>query len=99
MMIAAGANVVLCSKGIDDMALKYFVEAGAIACRRVTKEDMRRVAKATGATVLTSLADMEGNETFDPEWLGSAGMVKEERVCDDDMILISDCANTQACTL
>ena len=99
MMIEAGANVVLCSKGVDDMALKYFVEAGAIACRRVPKEDLRRVAKATGAQVLTSLADMEGNETFEPEWLGEAGMVKEERVCDDDMILISECANTQACTL
>ena len=65
MMIDAGANVILCSKGIDDMALKYFVEAGAIACRRVPKDDLRRVAKATGAQMLT-LADMEGARTFDP---------------------------------
>ena len=48
MILAAGANVVLCSKGIDDMALKYFVEAGAIACRRVNRDDLRRIAKATG---------------------------------------------------
>lgn len=40
-MLDAGANVVLTTKGIDDMSLKYFVEAGVIACRRVPKEDLR----------------------------------------------------------
>ena len=63
MILAAGANVVLCSKGIDDMALKYFVEAGAIACRRVNRDDLRRIAKATGAQVMLSLSDMDGGET------------------------------------
>jgi TCP-1/cpn60 chaperonin family len=42
-ILAAGANVVLTTKGIDDMSLKYFVEAGAIACRRVPKDDLRHV--------------------------------------------------------
>ncbi|GMP61978.1 hypothetical protein CsSME_00024251 [Camellia sinensis var. sinensis] len=51
-LLKAGANVVLTTKGIDDMALKYFVEAGAIAVRRVRKEDLRHVAKATGATMM-----------------------------------------------
>ena len=73
MILAAGANVVLCSKGIDDMALKYFVEAGAIACRRVNRDDLRRIAKATGAQVMLSLSDMDGGETFDESMLGSAG--------------------------
>ncbi|KAF2315398.1 hypothetical protein GH714_039111 [Hevea brasiliensis] len=52
-LLKAGANVVLTTKGIDDMALKYFVEAGAIAVRRVRKEDMHHVAKATGATMVS----------------------------------------------
>ena len=99
MILAAGANVVLCSKGIDDMALKYFVEAGAIACRRVSRDDMRRIAKATGAQVMLSLSDMDGGETFDASMLGTAGEVVEQRVADDDMIVIKDCANTQACTI
>ncbi|EEH60454.1 uncharacterized protein MICPUCDRAFT_46385 [Micromonas pusilla CCMP1545] len=99
MMIDAGANVILCTKGIDDMALKYFVEAGAIACRRVPKDDLRRVAKASGAQILLTLADMDGNETFDPECLGTCGEVCEERVSDDDMIVLKECKNTQACTL
>ncbi|KAG6434476.1 hypothetical protein SASPL_106113 [Salvia splendens] len=51
-LILAGANVILTTKGIDDMALKYFVEAGAIAVRRVRKEDLRHVAKATGASAV-----------------------------------------------
>lgn len=42
-ILGAGANVILTTKGIDDMSLKYFVEAGAIACRRVPKEDLRSV--------------------------------------------------------
>lgn len=88
LLIAAGANVVLTTKGIDDMALKYFVEAGAIACRRVKREDLRRIAKLTGGTLMTTLVNMEGDESFDPAMLGHAELVSEERVADDDMIVI-----------
>ena len=48
MILAAGANVVLTTKGIDDLCTKYFVEAGCIAIRRVEKKDIRQIAKATG---------------------------------------------------
>lgn len=99
LLLAAGANVVLTTRGIDDMALKYFVEAGAIACRRVTKEDLRRVAKATGASVVTTFGDMEGNESFDASQLGSAAEVREERVCDDDMVLIKGAGSSRCATL
>ena len=47
-ILAAGANVVLTSGGIDDLCLKYFVEAGAMAVRRCKKEDLKRIARATG---------------------------------------------------
>jgi T-complex protein 1 subunit alpha len=50
-ILASGARVVLTTKGIDDLCLKYFVEAGAIAVRRVKKEDIKRIAKATGGQV------------------------------------------------
>ncbi|CAA7407539.1 unnamed protein product [Spirodela intermedia] len=94
-----GANVILTSKGIDDMALKYFVEAGAIAVRRVRKEDLRHVAKATGATVVTTFADMEGEETFDSSSIGYADEVIEERISDDDVILLKGTKNTSAVSL
>ena len=47
-ILSAGANVILCTGGIDDLCLKYFVEAGAMAVRRCKKEDMKRRARATG---------------------------------------------------
>ena len=47
-ILSAGANVILCTGGIDDLCLKYFVEAGAMAVRRCKKEDMKRIARATG---------------------------------------------------
>ncbi|XP_011033270.1 PREDICTED: T-complex protein 1 subunit alpha [Populus euphratica] len=98
-LLKAGANVVLTTKGIDDMALKYFVEAGAIAVRRVRKEDMRHVAKATGATLVSTFADMEGEETFEPSFLGYADEVVEERIADDDVIMIKGTKNTSAVSL
>lgn len=59
-ILATGVNVILCSGGIDDLCLKYFVEAGAMGVRRCKKADLKRIAKATGATFLTSLTNMEG---------------------------------------
>ncbi|OIW00541.1 hypothetical protein TanjilG_24271 [Lupinus angustifolius] len=98
-LLKAGANVVLTTKGIDDMALKYFVEAGAIAVRRVRKEDMRHVAKATGATMVSTFADMEGEETFEPSFLGTAEEVVEERISDDAVVMIKGTKNTSAVSL
>eukprot|EP00798_Chlamydomonas_sp_ICE-L_P030328 gene30328-35321_t len=98
-ILAAGANVVLTTKGIDDMSLKYFVEAGVIACRRVPKDDLRRIARATGASVVLTLADMEGNETFDASSLGTADNVQEERVSDDAMMTFKGCKFSKAATV
>lgn len=98
-LLKAGANVVLTTKGIDDMALKYFVEAGAIAVRRVRKEDMRHVAKATGATMVSTFADMEGEETFDSSLLGFADEVVEERIADDDVVMIKGTKSTSAVSM
>ncbi|KAJ7555079.1 hypothetical protein O6H91_05G021500 [Diphasiastrum complanatum] len=98
-ILKAGANVILTTKGIDDMALKYFVEAGAIAVRRVKKEDLRHVAKATGATMVLTFADMEGGETFDASFLGTADEVTEERVADDDVILIKGTKSSRAVSI
>jgi len=80
--------VVLSTSGIDDFTLKELVEAGVMAVRRVKKEDLKRIAKATGATVTASLANLEGEEQFDVSLLGSAEEVVQERVSDDELILI-----------
>ncbi|KJA14067.1 hypothetical protein HYPSUDRAFT_49441 [Hypholoma sublateritium FD-334 SS-4] len=63
-ILATGANVILTTNGIDDLYLKEFVEAGAMAVRRCRKEDLCRIAKATGGQLISSLANLEGEETF-----------------------------------
>lgn len=87
-ILAAGANVVFTTKGIDEMCLKEFVEAGAMAVRRCRKEDLRRIAKATGATLLSSLANLDGDESFEASSLGTAEEVVQSRVGDDELILV-----------
>ncbi|KAF6365478.1 t-complex 1 [Rhinolophus ferrumequinum] len=94
-ILATGANVILTTGGIDDMCLKYFVETGAMAVRRVLKKDLKRIAKASGATILSTLANLEGEETFEASMLGQAEEVVQERICDDELILIK---NTKART-
>ncbi|KAN0069363.1 Chaperonin Cpn60/TCP-1 family [Elaphomyces granulatus] len=88
MILKAGANVLLTTKGIDDMVLKLFVEKGAMAVRRCKKEDLRRIAKATGATFVSTLSDLNGDEKFEPSYLGNAEEVVQERISDDECILV-----------
>merc|ERR1712048_330873 len=89
-VLASGANVILTSGGIDDLCMKYFVEAGAMAVRRVKKIDLKRIARAAGGTVCLSLANLEGEESYDASMLGHAEEVAQDRVCDDELILIKN---------
>jgi len=98
-ILKAGANVVLTTKGIDDLCLKYFVEAGAIAVRRCKKDDLRRIAKATGGTVVLNLANLEGEESFDSAFLGSAAEVVQDRIADDECILIKGCKTAKTASI
>jgi T-complex protein 1 subunit alpha len=88
LILKAGANVILTSKGIDDLCLKYLVEANVMGVRRCKKEDLRHLEKATGATLVTTLANLEGTESFDPSSLGFADEVLQDRIADDELILI-----------
>lgn len=98
-ILESGAKVILTTKGIDDLCLKYFIEAGAMAVRRVKKEDLKRIAKATGGQVVVTMADLEGNEVFDSSNLGECALVAEERVGDGELIYFRGCKSGQACTV
>ena len=98
-IIEAGANVILCSKGIDDFALKYFVENNAYAIRRVKKSDLRRIANCSGAKIVVSLADFDGDEKFDPTYLGNAEKVYESRVGDWEYTFFEGMKKTRAQTI
>lgn len=87
-IIASGAQVVLTTKGIDDLCLKEFVEAKVMAVRRCKKEDLRRIARATGATLVGSMSNLEGDETFESSYLGTCEEVVQTKFSDDECILI-----------
>jgi T-complex protein 1 subunit alpha len=84
-ILDAGANVILTTKGMDDVAMKYLIDRGCMGVRRVTKEDMRRIAKCTGGSIILSMSNLEGEEVFDAGSLGRCDMVKEVRVGDNEM--------------
>ena len=98
-IIDAGAKVVLTTKGVDDLCMKYFVEAGIICARRCNREDLKRLAKATGGRVVTTMADMEGNESFDLECLGACDAVREVRIGDGEMLYVYGCKGHGASTI
>jgi thermosome len=89
-VVATGANVVFCQKGIDDMAQHYLAKAGIIGARRVKKSDMEKLAKATGGKVVNNLADLKESD------LGICGLVEEKKVGNDKMIFVEECKDPQA---
>jgi len=99
MILDAGANVVLTAQGVDDAALKYFVERGVMACRRVKKADLLQLEKATGGKVMISLADFEGGESFDGKMLGQSDLVEEVKVGDGELLYFRGCKSTAAQTI
>ncbi len=89
----AGANVVFCQKGIDDLAQYYLAKAGILAVRRVKKSDMEKLARATGAKIVTNIEDIS------PEALGTAKLVEERKVADEKMVFVEGCPNPRAVTI
>ena len=90
---ATGANVVITQKGIDDMAQHYLSKAGIYAVRRVKKSDMDKLAKATGATIVSSLEEIVESD------LGSAAAVEERKISDDYMTFVTGSKNPKAISL
>jgi thermosome len=89
----SGANVVLCQKGIDDLAQHYMAKQGIFAVRRVKKSDMERLSRATGAKIVSNLDDLTKND------LGYAGTVEEQKVGDEQMTYVKDCRNAKSVSI
>ena len=89
----AGANVLVCQKGIDDMAQHYLAKAGVLSVRRVKESDMTKLARATGATIVTGLDSLTKKD------LGQAGLVEERKIEDDKWTYVEDCKNPKAVTI
>ena len=92
-VIGSGANVVLCQKGIDDMAQHYLAKANILAVRRIKESDLAKLAKATGARIITNLDDV-----FEKD-LGSAEIVEERKIEEDRWVFIEGCVHPKSVTL
>jgi thermosome len=89
----AGANVLICQKGIDDVAQHYLSRAGVLAIKRVKESDMIRLAKATGARIVSGLDELSKSD------VGRAGLVEERKVEDNKWTFVEKCANPKAVTI
>ncbi len=87
---ASGCNVLLCQKGIDDVAQHYLAKKGILAARRVKKSDMEALARATGGRVVTSLEDLGKDD------LGFAGVVEEKKISGEHMIFVRECKDPKS---
>ncbi len=92
-IVVAGANVVMCQKGIDDIAQHFLAKAGVYATRRVKKSDMDKLARATGGKVVTSIDDLTSTD------LGAAGLVEERKIADEKMTFVEGCKDPKAVSL
>ena len=92
-VVASSATVLICQKGIDDIAQHYLAKKGILTCRRAKKSDMEALAKATGARVVTSLDDLSADD------LGYAKVVEERKVGGEQMVFVEDCKDPKAVTI
>ena len=92
-VIGSGANVVLCQKGIDDMAQHYLAKAGVLAIRRIKESDLTKLAKATDARIVTNLDDL-----FEKD-LGSAEIVEERKIEEDRWVFVEGCKHPKSVTI
>jgi thermosome len=92
-VVDSGAKVLFCQKGIDDAAQHYLAKAGVLAARRVKKSDMEKLAKATGASIISNLNDLTEKD------LGFAGSVEEKKIAGESMIFVEECKDPKAVTV
>jgi archaeal chaperonin len=92
-IINSGANVVVCQKGIDDMAQHYMSKAGILAVRRVKKSDMEKLSRASGGAMVTNIDEIAESD------LGHADMAEEKKTGGDSMLFITGCKNPKAVSI
>ncbi|MEM2813787.1 MAG: thermosome subunit beta [Candidatus Methanomethylicia archaeon] len=90
---SVGANVVFCQKGIDDVAQHFLAKYGILAARRIKESDIAKLARATGARIVTSIDDITEGD------LGYAELVEERKIGEDKMIFVEGCKNPKSVSI
>jgi thermosome len=89
----SGATVIFCQKGIDDLVQYYLSKEGIFAARRLKKSDMEKLAKATGAKIISKIQDLTKED------LGAAAMVEERKISGDRMTFVTGCKDAKAVSI
>ena len=89
----AGANILICQKGIDDIAQHYLAKQNILAVRRVKQSDIEKLTKATGGQIVANIEEITKSD------LGNAGLVEERAVEEDKWVFIEKAKNPKAVTL
>ena len=92
-VIKSGANVIFTQKGIDDLVTHFLAKAGIYAVKRIKQSDISKLAKATGAKIVSKLSDLTKED------LGKAGTVEEVKIGDEQMTYVKDCVNPKSVTI
>ena len=92
-VVAAGANVLLCEKGINDIAQHYLANAGILAVRRIKESDMYKLSKATGARIVNNLDELSASD------LGYAKLAEERKVETDKWVFVEECKNPKSVSI
>jgi len=92
-VVASGCNVLICQKGIDDLAQHYLAKKGILAVRRVKRSDMEKLAKATGARIVSSVNELSKEE------IGASGLVEEQKIAGEQMIFVRDCKDPKSVSI
>lgn len=93
LVIKSGATVLFCQKGMDDLVIHYLTKAGIFAVKNVSESNMKRLAKATGARVVSNLKELDKGD------LGSAKLVEEKKISGDEMVFVRGCKNPKAVSI
>jgi thermosome len=90
---SVGANVVICQKGIDDVAQHYLAKKGIMAVRRVKRSDMEKLERAAGGRIVSNIEDLSEKD------LGECTLVEERKVGEDKMVFVEKCKNPRAVSI
>lgn len=89
----SGANIIICSKNIHDAAIHFLAKAGVMALKRINREDLERISKATGSRIVTDLDELTKED------IGIAGLVEEKYLGNTDMTFIKECKDAKSITI
>ncbi|ERS96298.1 T-complex protein 1 subunit gamma [Sporothrix schenckii 1099-18] len=93
-VLAVHPDIVITEKGVSDLAQHYLLKANVTALRRVRKTDNNRIARATGATIVNRVEDLQESDVGT-----KCGLFAIEKIGDEYFTFLTKCTTPKACTI